>query len=251
MGSVARQRDLLFVPELIHRPEGERALVLSPHCDDDVIGLGALLHCHGLAGHHVTIVYFTTPASQAKRRLNLGEIRKQEARRATELLGTFKLVFLDQPEGKLRAGRQLIARFVEIINETRPDVLYLPWFLDNHVDHLAVNELLVHASSRCRPTCMVYAYEVWTPLLPNRLLDITDHIDIKKEALSRYTSQLAEVDLVRTTLALNRYRSVTHLRGAGYAEAFLRMGYFEYVHMVSAGRQRSILRGDFEQKCVL
>lgn len=245
MVSLAKRRDLLFVPELIHRPEGERALVLSPHCDDDVIGLGAMMHCHGLAGHDVTIVYFTTPTSRGRGRSNQGEVRKREAREATELLGTFNLLFLDQPEGRLKPDRQLTASFVQIINDTRPDVLYLPWFMDNHVDHLAVNELLVHAYSRCRPACIVYAYEVWTPMLPNRLLDMTDHLDIKREALSRYTSQLAEVDVLRTTLALNRYRSVTHLRGLGYAEAFLRMGLSEYVRMASACRQRSMLRGAF------
>jgi LmbE family N-acetylglucosaminyl deacetylase len=245
MVSLVRQRDLLFVPELMERPEGERALVLSPHCDDDVIGLGGMMHGHGLAGHDVTVVYFTTPVPQGKGKSHQRELRKQEARKATERLGAFDLLFLDQPEGKLKPDRQLIDRLVQIIHDARPDVLYLPWFLDNHVDHLAVNELLLHASSRCRPACMVYGYEVWTPMLPNRLLDVTDRIEVKKEALSHYTSQLAKVDLLGTTLALNRYRSVTHLKGAGYAEAFLRMGLAEYLRMAAAFRQRSILGGGF------
>ena len=119
MVSLAKQRDLLFVPELIHRPEGERALVLSPHCDDDVIGLGAMMHCHGLAGHDVTIVYFTTPASRGRGRSNQGEVRKQEAREATELLGTFNLLFLDQPEGKLKPDRQLTAELSSKSSMTR------------------------------------------------------------------------------------------------------------------------------------
>ncbi len=251
MVSLARPRDLVFVPELIRHPEGEKVLVLSPHCDDDVIGLGGLMHFHARAGHAVTVVYMTTPASGDKGGSNRGEVRKQEARKATELLGGFNLVFLDQPEGTRSPGGGLIRRFGRILQDTRPDVVCLPWFLDNHVDHLAANDLLVHASSCCQPGCLVYAYEVWTPLMPNRLLDITEVAGIKRKALAAYGSQLSDVDLVRTTLGLNQYRSMTHLKGAGYAEAFLRMNLSDYVHRVTAGRRHSILPGALETRCAV
>ncbi len=250
MVSLARQRDLLFVPELIQRPEGNRVLVFSPHCDDDVIGLGGSMHLHAAEGHQVSVVYFTAPAS-GRSRTKRAEIRKEEARRATALLGEFRLIFLDRPEGNLKPSRALVGRVAQILRDTSPDVLYLPWFLDNHADHLAVNELLVHASSHCRPACMVYAYEVWTPLLPNRLLDITDRAALKKRALGEYASQLAEGNLVETILALNRYRSLTHRNGLGYAEAFLRVGLGEYVRLVSACREPSILRGAREPTCFI
>ncbi len=223
MISLARQRDLLAVPEMIEGVEGGRVLILSPHCDDDVIGMGGMMLRHGIEGHDVTVLYFT----------GTGEIRAEEARKATSLLGRFDLRFLGLPEGRLRPDGALADTLAGVIEETAPDVLYLPWFLDQHRDHLAVNELLLRAYPRCRQACTVYGYEVWTPLLPNRLLDITEHVEIKKEALSRYASQLAEVDLVATTLALNRYRSATNLHGKGYAEAFLRMELGAYVRMVS------------------
>jgi LmbE family N-acetylglucosaminyl deacetylase len=249
MVSLARQKDLLFVPELMRRPEGNKVLVFSPHCDDDVIGLGGSMHLHAAEGHQVTVVYFTAPAS-GRNRSSRAEIRREEARRATALLGEFQLIFLDRPEGNLKPAGPLLGRISGILRDTSPDVLYLPWFLDNHADHLAVNELLVRASSHCRPACMVYAYEVWTPLLPNRLLDITGQAALKGKALGEYASQLAEGNLVETILALNRYRSLTHGKRVGYAEAFLRVGLGEYVRLVSACREPSILRGALESKCL-
>jgi len=69
------------------------------------------------------------------------------------------------------------------------------------------------ANVRCR------AYEAWTPLLPNRLVDISHVFEDKAEALRVFTSQLEHVDYLRTTTGLNAYRAVTQ-KGKGYWEAF-------------------------------
>jgi LmbE family N-acetylglucosaminyl deacetylase len=233
MITLLRQRNLIFIPKLIPGPEGHRAVVLSPHCDDDVIGLGGTMHRHALNGDLITVVYFTGGTLKA------GEIdatemacRKDEARKAAGILGLSELIFLDQQEGRLKSSKQLLDQLDQIFRKVRPEVIYLPWLLDNHVDHRAVNQIFWHSCRRWRGTCTVYAYEVWTPLMPNRVIDITDHAEIKKKALSQYTSQLKDVDYLNTIMALNRYRSITNMKGQGYAEAFVSMDIEEYLRLL-------------------
>jgi hypothetical protein len=59
------------------------------------------------------------------------------------------------------------------------------------------------------------------------VVDISSSIDEKKEALSRYKSQLSAQNWRDAAVSLNRYRGITS--GAGeYAEAFMRYSVREY-----------------------
>ena len=142
--SFLRPRDLICRPQVVDKPEGKRALVLSPHFDDDVIGCGGTLHKHILSGDEVTVIYFTDgrkgdPDFEDKRTLEM--IRKEEARRATGILGIDDLIFLDEPETRLKANRGLLKILSEIFDRLTPDLVYLPSFLENHIDHLELNRI--------------------------------------------------------------------------------------------------------------
>lgn len=247
MVALMRPSDLIFTPELIHMPEGHRALVLSPHCDDDVIGLGGTMHRHALSGDPVTVVYFTG-GTYAKGGTDETAMvyRNDEARRAAGILGVTDLIFMDQHGGRLKPSKHLLEWLGQILRKVQPDVIYLPWLLDNHVDHRAVNQIFLYSCRRWKGTAAVYAYEVWTPLMPNRIVDITEHADMKEKALSQYTSQLEDVDYVNTTMALNRYRSITNMKGKGYAEAFLCMDIEKYLDLLSMWNHTCPARGIFK-----
>lgn len=230
-----RPDNLIIYPDLIERPQGSRVVVLSPHFDDDVIGCGGTLRKHVKAGDTVTVIYLTDgrqgDPSFADKNL-LSETRKEEAKKATALLGVQDLVFLDEPETKLRAAAGLLKKLGNIISEKKPDLLYIPSFLDNHIDHFEANRIVQQLSRRISLSCTVAAYEVWTPLMPNTMVDITAVAPEKEAALKQYGTQLKQVDYLSTTLALNRYRAGVHLRGKGYAEAFLVMPLKEYVRLM-------------------
>jgi len=67
---------------------------------------------------------------------------------------------------------------------------------------------------------IVRAYEVWSAILPNRVVDISSIFDRKINALSAYSSQLAEIDYIHHVSGLNAYRSIT-IPESRYAEAFI------------------------------
>jgi LmbE family N-acetylglucosaminyl deacetylase len=231
-----RPDNLIIYPDLAEKPAGSRVVVFSPHFDDDVIGCGGTLLKHVLAGDSVTVIYFTDgregDPSMADKQV-LEEVRKKEADNATRLLGISRLIFLDQPESQLKTTDALVKRLKDIIIELKPDLLYIPSFLDNHIDHFETNRILFNLHKECQMSLNIAAYEVWTPILPNTVVDISPLIDKKELALRQYHSQLRQVDYVQTTLALNKYRSAFHLKGQGYAEAFLVVPIREYTDLMT------------------
>lgn len=230
-----RPKNLLFVPEVVEKPTGNNVLVLSPHFDDDIFGCGGTLCKHILSGNKVTIVYFTDgregdPSCPDKGLVE--KTRKEEAGKATSLLGINDLIFLDQPETMLKPVPSVIKSLGEIITTIRPDLVYLPVFAEAHIDHLELNRIFLLLSSEVDLNFNVCAYEVWTPLIPNIIVDISDVVTRKKEAMEQYVSQIRRIDYVNTVLALNRYRSISALKGQGYAEAFLCLPSREYIKIL-------------------
>jgi LmbE family N-acetylglucosaminyl deacetylase len=206
--------------------------------DDEVLGCGGILRLHALAGATITAVYMTDgskgnpdlyrqnlpEAVIAEKELALCATRKNEALLAAKIIGIHEQIFLDHPDGQLKPLPEVVERVQNILEERRPLIVYHPSIFDLHPDHWATNRVLsaatkaLHFKSDWRP---VYrGYEVWMPVLANRLADITEVINIKQEAITQFGSQLAHTDFARTILGLNAYRSLYHASGHGYAEAF-------------------------------
>jgi LmbE family N-acetylglucosaminyl deacetylase len=204
-------------PIKMDAPESGRVLVLSPHIDDDVIGAGGSLRKHVLAGDFVKVVYFS----------DCTEERVREAEEAAAIVGFRDIEFLGYESKKLLKSSGLADRLPVIIKNSEPDIVYLPSLFDRHNDHLAVNHLLAELHKKYRYRFTVCAYEVWTTLVPNLIIDIADTVARKKEALSRYKSQLSSNDWIEAAISLNRFRGITS--GAGtYAEGFMRFSMKEY-----------------------
>ena len=68
---------------------------------------------------------------------------------------------------------------------------------------------------------------VWAPLHPNCIVDITESMELKMQALSCYTSQLAMNNYLDSVRGLNAYRSIAN-HSRGYAEAYFRVTAREY-----------------------
>jgi LmbE family N-acetylglucosaminyl deacetylase len=250
-------RDGRYWPQMVTDFSAESVLVLAPHMDDEILGCGGALRKHVLSGAHVTVVYMTDGrkggAPELYRR-GLGQEviedfesaliiqRKEEARRAAEIVGIQKQIFLDHPDGSLKVSHYTVEQLQTILQREKPTIIYLPSMLDVHPDHRASNRIfyaatknLLYANGLC-PICR--EYEVWTPVLCNRIIDISDVAETKNKAIEQFGSQIAQTNYLRTQLALNAYRSVYYSHGFGYAEAF-----FES----SAEQHQSLLRHFFDK----
>ena len=204
---------------VVLRPEKIKIVVLAPHMDDEVLGCGGTLARHAQAGADISVVFLTDgrygsatisalPEIERERmRQELVTTRKDEARRAGEILGVTRIVFLDSEDARLRIDPSVADKLRAILDRERPEVVYLPFFLDGHPDHSAASEILIAATVGARETFECRCYEVWTPLFPNIVVDIDTTIELKKRALRCYGSQLTHTDYVHTGIGLNAYRS--------------------------------------------
>jgi LmbE family N-acetylglucosaminyl deacetylase len=230
-----RPANLILTPRLVDRPPGNRVIVFSPHFDDDVIGCGGTLHKHARSGDELMIIYFTDgrqgdPTFQDKGQLM--RKRKEEAIEATRILGIKRHLFLDEPETRLRPRKEIIHRLSGLLKDFEPNIIYLPFFLDNHIDHLEVNRIFMKLVKHLSIQPNIAAYEVWTPIQPNVIVDITEIAHVKMEALEKFKTQLPQVDYLNTTMALNRYRTISNMKGVGYAEGFLLSSWNDYIALL-------------------
>jgi LmbE family N-acetylglucosaminyl deacetylase len=242
--SYLRSQGLLRVTKIFNKsalewqPSNERIVVLAPHMDDEVIGCGGTLARHIGCGSQVTVVFLTdgrgggAAGNAAAGEASIAATRKHEAQLALAELGIMKMVFLDAEDGRLGANADLVDALRSALVAARPDIVYLPFFLEEHPDHRAASALLSEAVSGAGMSFQCHGYEVWTPLFPNCLVRIDATVEAKRRAIGHYQSQLAEADYLHTALGLNAYRSSALVDGeCRFAEAFYAVSLSQYLDL--------------------
>lgn len=221
-------------PELIEPQAAGRILVLAPHPDDEVIGCGGTLYKHHLAGDEITSVYMTDGRKGCDISISdeqCAAIRREEALQAGKVIGLHRQIFMENSDMGLNNSRKNSLQLLDIICQVRPDIVFLPSFMDHHPDHQATNDIFISAMKRHKPDMMCYAYEVWTPFIPNCMVDITSCSDLKIEALNKFKSQTKRFNVVGASLGLMKYRAVMYLTKDGYVECFYRCTVNEYIRL--------------------
>ncbi len=128
------------VPIWTPGPTG-RALVVAPHPDDEVFGIGGLLHDLGRLGWSVDLVAVTDGEGAfgtAPGRAHLARRRRQEQHCALHQLGlgTATVHRLGLPDGDLQGHEAAIAAGVQAV-AGGADWLLTTWCHDGHPDHEA------------------------------------------------------------------------------------------------------------------
>jgi N-acetylglucosamine malate deacetylase 1 len=200
--SVIRRDSDLTMPPVVARPP-EPLLLIAPHADDESIGCGGLLALSDRA----TVVLLTGSA-----------LRREETARALAVLGLSDVVALDLEDQKVGQSPSLHTRIAELLERFAPATVLVPYPLDRHRDHVAAARAVAEAS----PSCEIWCYEVWSPLEPNRLVDISGVADMKRRAIGEHRSQVSGHAYADAALGLNAYRSLL-APGAKFAEAYLKV----------------------------
>jgi LmbE family N-acetylglucosaminyl deacetylase len=207
---------------MLARPPRGRVLCLAPHADDELLGAGGTLCLHAEQGDPVAVVV----SFDGRLGLPPGAdpaLRRREALAGGAHLGLVDYTFLDHPEGHEPTAAELeqaAAGLAALLVERRPDIVYAPWPGEEHVDHRAAARVAVLALAASGFRGAAFGYEVWTPLTPEHVVDVSAVFARKLAALREHASQLAHTDLVRIA------REHGQRRGApGYGEAFARLAF--------------------------
>jgi LmbE family N-acetylglucosaminyl deacetylase len=246
------QTNGIFNRAVVWTPGAERVLVLAPHMDDETIGCGGALALHAQHGASITVAFLTDGRSggggigalsgQARRdkERELVETRKREALSALATLGISDMRCLEAQDGHLADEVERTAEKLRaLLEELQPQIVYLPIFTDEHKDHRAANLVLLSAAG---PQAGFHcaAYEVWTPLFPNCIVDIGSTMPTKRAALAQYQSQLQDGDYMHAVEGLSAYRSIALLGSRNtYAEAFFLCPFETYRSMCTEFLQMS------------
>ncbi len=207
----------------------KKVLVLSPHPDDDVIGCGGTLCRYHQMGAEIAVVYMTDGRKGNDRYSEdkLVSLRQEEAKRASRILGVDKLIFLDNRDSELSPSRKTITELSAILNDYKPEAVFIPFFMDNHHDHTATSQIFFSAA-KSLTSSLCYSYGIWTPLPTSNIVsDITAYLETKNLAIHEHKSQLELIDLAEAARGLSRYYSILN-GGNGYAELFIACPLNEY-----------------------
>jgi N-acetylglucosamine malate deacetylase 1 len=215
---------------------GRRVLIVAPHYDDEVLGVGGTMARLAAEGNRVSVVVVTRgyPPEFVE------EVERQteeEASAAHRLLGVTESIFLGLPAAGLDTieHRELNAKLGEVVTRLRPEVVFVPFCGDIHLDHQHVflSSLVVLRPHHRLCQQAIYAYETlsetnWSvPYLmpnftPNTFIDITEYVDKKIAAMRIFATQIKAFPHTRSAEALGAlatFRGSTV--GCAAAEAFV------------------------------
>lgn len=202
-------------------------LVVAPHPDDEVIGCGGKLILHRLRGDIVGVVFLTSGERGIDKLQpdKVSSIRESEARAAAAVVGALPPEFLRLPDMGLGENVcEAARRLRSVIEDRRPDLIYLPHPEESHPDHAVtltiVNQALEGFSGGPRPPAL-RGYEVWTPMTRcGWVEDISAVMAQKLKAVRCYRSQLELCRYDRAIRGLNQYRGIM-VGGCRYGEAMI------------------------------
>ena len=215
-----------------------KTLVIAPHADDEILGCGGTLLKRNKHGTELGWLLITKPLSNKTWNESFIETRKSELLKVKKVLNIKKTNFfeLNIPCTTLDTFSQnkLINYISEVINQFKPQEIFLPHPGDIHSDHLYTFNASIACTKWFRHPFIkrVLIYETlsetefsldprFKKFLPNLFIDIDEFIDKKLELMEIYKSELGEFPFPRS---LKNIRALANLRGAqsGYksAEAF-------------------------------
>lgn len=219
-----------------------RVLAIGAHPDDLEILCAGTLARFVRDGHDVVMAHASVGDKGHSQipHAEVPAVRRQEARAAAEVIGA-ESVTLGFRDGEIAVDGPNLERVVELIRETRPDLILTHHPDDYHGDHQATTKLVVDASFLA--TLPYFpgeraAHDVACPIFfmdtlagidfePSEYVDVGATIEAKKEAMRCHTSQVTWLSEHHETDVLDLIDTTARFRGlqcgVRHAEGFRRL----------------------------
>lgn len=213
-----------------------KVMVIAPHMDDEVLGMGGTIAKHVANGDEVHVCFVAHRVYEHKYDEEKNRAEIECALKAKEILGYKEAKFFNLNDERLDACIQDVLIPLEAyLNEIKPEVVYINHGGDNHQDHKAVFQAGMVALRPFVNTGIkrVLCYEAPSsteqspPLselafLPNFYVNIEKYLKTKIDALHCYQREKREFPHPRSdkaveVLAMKRGSEV----GLKAAEAFM------------------------------
>ena len=211
----------------------KKIVVIAPHPDDEVLGLGATISRFAAMNIEVSILINSGHLPPLYDQKSF-DITKIEAEKAFKTMNVSNWEFLEIPATTVHQVpvAELNSKINNFLKLHNPDWVFIP-FPDRHIDHRTIFDSSVVS---CRPTNknfpkVVLAYETlsethWNvpgiepTFVPDLFIDTSNYMKQKEKALNSYQSQIDgnQSRSVEACMALAKFRGSQN--GCDYAEAF-------------------------------
>lgn len=213
-------------------------LAFGAHADDVEIGMGGSIAKLAAHGKRIGICDLTNADLSSNGTI---ELRKQEAKKAAEILGVTERLSLGLPDRGLLLTEEFVREIASVIRRFQPQIVFAPYFEDRHPDHgncaRLVEEAVFSAGIRKYQTenCQdshkvsrVYFYMINGFHKPDFTIDISNTMEHKIAALRAYGSQFEQTEKSVQTPLVNGYIESVEARerlfgqqvGVNFAEGF-------------------------------
>jgi LmbE family N-acetylglucosaminyl deacetylase len=185
-------------------------LVISPHPDDDVIGMGGTMHVLAGEGKKVYSVYVTDGSSKTGTNKQTGSVRRSEALAALKTVRAQGAFFLNHASRELAGGAaaKVVRQLRRIIALLDPVEIYMPSPFERHPTHRRVTRITLRALTGTAHAPRAWGYSVWGGVygLPGtKGVDISQAVRAKRRAIRQHASQTAGKPYDTGILGRNAY----------------------------------------------
>jgi LmbE family N-acetylglucosaminyl deacetylase len=207
------------------RVEFKKALILSPHTDDAIIGAGGLIQKLAKINCHIVhMVFSVCDDTLVGTKYPKGQIANED-KKAVKFLGATEIIHHNFENKHLYKSRQeILDAIYPYRKEPDLDLVVAPYTEDIHQDHRTVAEEAVRAFGRNHATLLQYPIiGTCKDFNPNLFIPLTsEEADKKIKALSFYKTQF---ELRNGWFNLDNFRAQLRVNGVytntEFAEAFV------------------------------
>lgn len=210
-----------------------KILVVAVHPDDETLGCAGTLLKYKANGDEIHWLIGTSISEDN----SYYEIREQELKKVEKLYKFDSVYNLRLKTMKVDeyAISELIGNISKVINEVKPNIIYLPFKGDVHSDHRHMFDAAYSCTKVFRYPFIkkIYMFETLSEtefapstkedsFIPNVFTDISDYMDKKLEIIKVFESEIADHPFprsIRNLKALATIRGAT--AGCEYAESFM------------------------------
>jgi len=217
-------------------------LVVVAHPDDEILACGATIASLVKKGYQCyTLILGEGKTSRLDYRDKFTVIDELdelsiEIQEANKIIGIKKVFTKKFPDNRFDSVDLIdIVKEIEKVKElVKPEIIFTHHIGDMNIDHQITHQAVLTATRPMRDEYVkkIYSCEVpsateWnsysneTIFIPNTFIDVSETIDIKIEAMSRYTSELREFPHPRSLEYIKKLANISGAKvGLDYCENF-------------------------------
>lgn len=208
-------------------------LVVAVHPDDETLGCGGTLLKHKDNGDEINWLICT----ELIKRNSLFKKREEEIRKVTSMykFNSVHKLNLETTKVDEYTMSEIISKVSKIINDLKPNIIYLPFKYDVHSDHRKIFDAVYSCTKTFRYPFIKKIYMMETlsetefavslaseSFIPNVFNNISSYFSKKIEIMKIFESELADHPFPRS---IESIEALAKLRGSTsnckYAESFM------------------------------